>query len=309
MSDRSAGYDSARLLAMMIVAAQHGLTVTGHYDWTRISASGLTIGQFGVAIFCALSGWFALDGFRPAGSWLWGRLARLFPAYWLATLFAFALAIILHRPMTIGLFLSQMAGTGFFTHGWDLVNVVSWFISLILLCTLLAAIARSTRHPGLVMAAFAATAILLVATGTEIALSRHVLSFALAAALRKTGYPILLLPTGALFMTLLWLQPSFLYAFAALPVLWAAQSARALSPRLLSRAAGLCYEFFLLHGIFLAGAARVIPSTSLAILAGLIATLPAALALHHFTQWLRCRTAKVGWQTRFSAALDGTGKV
>jgi peptidoglycan/LPS O-acetylase OafA/YrhL len=298
-----------RLLAMLAVAAQHGLTVTGHYDWTRVTLSGVTIGQFGVAIFCALSGWFALDGAVPAGRWLWRRLARLYPAFWLATLFAFGLALLLHRPVTIYLFLSQMAGTGFFTHGWDLVNVVSWFISLILLCYFLAAIARSTLFPGLVMAIVAALAVLLVVSGMEIALSRHVLCFAIAAAVKRTGRPLLLVPAGALFIPMLWWQPSFLYAVVAFPALSAAQSWRAAPPRLVARCAALCYEFFLLHGLFLAGAARIIQSAPLAIFLGLAATVPAALALYHSTQWLRRRSSTILWLSFVSTARESSGKV
>ena len=274
---RETGLDLLRLLAMAVVAAQHGLTAVGHYDWTVLTASGVTIGQFGVAIFCAISGWFAVGGDDPPLRWLAARLVRLFPAYWITTLFAFGLAIAMARPITLGLFISQMAGTGFFTHGWDLVNVVSWFISLILLCYLLTTVARWTTRPGLTMALFCAGAALLVALQLEVSLSRHVIVFMAAAMARTYRRPQMLLWLAVALVPLLAIQSSFIYAIAALPVLWLFRERVAVVSALVATSAAYTYEFFLVHGIFLAGAAKLTGSAPLAIAIGLGCSLPAAV--------------------------------
>ncbi len=278
---RESGLDMLRLIAMAIVVAQHGLTAVGHYDWTVLTTSGVTVGQFGVSFFCALSGWFALSNHTAPGSWLLSRLAKIYPAYWIATLFAFGLALAMGRPITPWLFVSQMAGTGFFTHGWDLVNVVSWFVSLILLCYLLAMAARLSHHPAPVMTAFCAVAAILVASQYEISLSRHVIVFAAAAVAGINGRSKMLLGFTALLVPLLLLQPSFVYAIVALPLLWLFRQSFSLASALVTALAGYTYEFFLLHGIFLAGAARIISSSALAIAVGVACAVPAAILLKY----------------------------
>lgn len=284
---RSGGLDLLRLIAMATVVAQHGLTATGHYDWTNLTSSGISIGQFGVAIFCAVSGWFAVGNGRDSpGRWLIARFTKLYPAYWLTTLFAFGIAIVMGRQVTFGLFLSQMAGTGFFTHGWDLVNVVSWFMSLLLLCYLLAAVARCTAHPAVMMIIFCAVAIALVALQIEISLSRHIIVFTAAAAARLSRREISLLLCGLLLSPLLILQPSFIYAVMALPALWLFQKLDGFESVFLGVVAAYTYEFFLLHGIFLAGAAKLIKSAPLAIIVGVVCTIPAAFLLRRAAQML-----------------------
>lgn len=278
---RELGLDLLRLFAMVVVIAQHGLTVVGHYDWTMLTPSGVTVGQFGVAIFCALSGWFALSGNTAPGPWLFTRLAKLYPAYWIATVFAFGLALAMGRSVTLWLFVSQMAGTGFFTHGWALVNVVSWFISLIVLCYLLAAIARLSKRKVWAMAAFGAIAILVLALRLEIPLSRHVIVFAVAAVAGGSNRPKLLLGVALALVPFIFLQPSFVYAIVALPVLWLFQHRIAIVSALVTKLADHTYEFFLLHGIFLAGAATITHSVPLAIAIGVGGAVPAAVLLKH----------------------------
>jgi peptidoglycan/LPS O-acetylase OafA/YrhL len=283
---RHAGLDLLRLLAMGIVVMQHGLTAVGHYDWTLMTQSGVSIGQFGVAIFCAVAGWFALADRDPPGRWLMARVAKIYPAYWLATLFAFVLALAIGRPVTAWLFVSQMAGTGFFTHGWDLVNVVSWFISLILLCYVLAAVGRFSANPAGVMAIIGGIAVVLVAFQLEISLSRHIIVFAAAAAIRAGGRPRLLLGVAILMIPLLAVQPSFVYAIVALPALWVFRERVNIDSAFVTILAGYVYEFFLLHGIFLAGAAALTASAPLAIALGIGCAMPAAVLLKHTVIWL-----------------------
>jgi peptidoglycan/LPS O-acetylase OafA/YrhL len=276
---RHGGLDLLRVLAMAIVVVQHGLTAVGHYDWTMLTATGITIGQFGVSIFCALSGWFALSDNTAPAPWLLGRMAKLYPAYWIATIFAFGLAVAMGRPVTFGLFFSQMAGLGFFTHGWNLVNVVSWFISLILLCYALATVARFSKHPQTIMTFFCAVAVCLVAARIEISLSRHVLAFAAASIAGARRQPKMLLIFMAMLAPFVIFQPSFIYATAALPILWAFYERVSIRSVVIAAAANHAYEFFLLHGMFLAGAWRLLGSAPLAIVLGIGATFPAAILL------------------------------
>ena len=143
---RIESFDYLRLFAMALVTIQHAMAVHGYYDQT--TWRGVNVGQTGVAIFCALSGYlaFQLDLNKPL-VWFKRRLVQIFPAYWVVTIVSFALTLIAgSKDVTWSLFISQMLGTGFFTHGWELVNVVSWFVSLILLCYVIALVALFTGH-------------------------------------------------------------------------------------------------------------------------------------------------------------------
>lgn len=298
---RNGGLDLLRLVAMALVVLQHGFTVVDHYDWTTVVLPGITLGQFGVSIFCAISGWYALAGDQPPLAWLIARLTKLYPAFWIATLFAFGLAMAMGRPITAGLFLSQMAGTGFFTHGWDLINVVSWFISLILLCYGLSTLARWTGRPVFVMGLIFAGVVALVALQIEIALSRHVLAFAAAAILGRTQRAVLLPIVALGLLPFMFFQPSFIYAIAALPALWIARNGIRLEARIVSLAAASTYEFFLLHGVFLAGAAKLTSSPILVIAIGVACSIPGALLLNRAAAIL-CAAAKLIRPLRWRAA-------
>jgi len=278
---RIAGFDSLRLLAMAIITVQHGLSVIGHYDRTQITA-GCTLGQFGVAIFCGLAGWFAIGGRQATGAWLAARLVRLFPAYWAATLLAFALAVGLGRPVTAGLFVSQMLGLGYFSHGMALVNVVSWFISLILLCYALAALARLSSRPRLCMVVFSAGALALVLSGAETVLARHVLAFTAAAAVAASGRPHLALVAGSGITLAALLAPGLLVAGVALIAIGLFQAPVLPSWQAVTAASACTYEYFLLHGLFLQAGVTLAGPSATGLVLGLIASVPAVLLLKRF---------------------------
>jgi peptidoglycan/LPS O-acetylase OafA/YrhL len=124
---------------MACVALQHVLSGPGSEPGAVLG--GLTLGQLGVAGFCALSGYFSLrSGDQKTARWLLQRLDRLFVPYWisLASIFAVNWAIG-YKPVSTGLVVSEFLGTGYFTHPGRLVGVHVWFISLILVCYGLAA--------------------------------------------------------------------------------------------------------------------------------------------------------------------------
>lgn len=290
------GFDVLRLLAMACVTVQHGLSVIGHYEWTQITP-GCTLGQFGVAIFCALAGWFALESRQTPGAcpglWMRARLIRLFPAYWVATLLAFGLAVATGRPITAGLFVSQMLGLGYFTHGMELINVVSWFISLILLCYALAMLARLSPWPQLYMALFSVGALALALSGVETVLARHILAFTAAATISTSREPRWVLVAGSVVALTAILQPGLLVASVALILLGVFQRWVRRSVTAVEVMAAYTYEYFLLHGLFLHAGARLVAPSATGLMVGLLASVPAVVLLKRFADAVAARIATV----------------
>ncbi|MGE5384596.1 MAG: acyltransferase family protein [Betaproteobacteria bacterium] len=287
-----AGFDSLRVLALVLVTWQHAASVLGHYETTQWR--GISPGQSGVAIFCAIAG--ALAFHEPpgdVGQWLKRRLLRLFPAYWIVTLVAFGLTFLASdKPATPWLFVSQMLGLGYFTHGWALVNVVSWFLSLILLCYCLAAAAWASRRPVPILAATAIIATLLLLTRFEVALSRHVLAFALAALAALGGFPgWMSILGGGLLLAGIALDPQFFYAGLALVLIWLAGAGRLLDFPGAALPAAYSYEYFLVHGIALGAAVRLLGQTPLALMMAIPGAMVAAAVLHWLIQVLMTRSA------------------
>src|SRR5207247_11307667 len=80
---RLVGFDWLRGIALFLVVLRHVLEVT-NLPVTR-DVLVLDQGQLGVALFCAMAGFFALGGSQPVGRWALDRARRPFPAYWIAT--------------------------------------------------------------------------------------------------------------------------------------------------------------------------------------------------------------------------------
>lgn len=277
---RLASFDYLRLFAMVLVTMQHGMTVSGYYEQT--TWANINLGQSGVGIFCAISGYFAFFGGmktpRSASAWLQKRLWQIYPAYWIVTIVAFALAWVAKTKHIDGwLFLSQMLGTGYFTHGWELVNVVSWFISLILLCYVIAFFGKWFGAPRLALVFAAIIAFALLVTHSEVAISRHVLTFCIAGlvAQMRPRPTVMFSIIASLFGAAFFWPPVFYAAFSvgflALTIAWQ------IHETILSRiASAYVYEFFLVHGIFLSALARFVPEPKL--LSGAIAVTLAIIA-------------------------------
>lgn len=140
---RSSGFDILRFAALAMVVWQHVLSLHGITPEHLLP--GLDVGQLGVTIFCAISGYFAIGGAeRSSWRWLGRRLERIYIPLWLTLIPLFALnAVLGAKDASIWLIVSEFAGTALFTHGGQLiVGAHLWFISLILLCYLLAAPVR-----------------------------------------------------------------------------------------------------------------------------------------------------------------------
>lgn len=273
---RLAAFDYLRLFAMVLVTIQHGMTVAGYYDQT--DWGNVSIGQTGVSLFCVLSGYLAFvsQSSMPPLAWLQKRLWQIYPAYWIATIAAFTLAwIAATKPVDGWLLLSQMLGTGYFTHGWDLVNVVSWFISLILLCYVIAFIGKWLGRPRFILAAAASIAFALLATQSEVAISRHVLTFCIAGLVAQVHpRPVAMLALIAGLFAAAWFWPPAFYAGFGLALLTLALAWQAPATWLTRMTSPYIYEYFLVHGIFLSALAHFLPRPKL-----LSATLAIALAM------------------------------
>lgn len=280
---RIGSFDYLRLFAMSLVTIQHILSVLGYYGKT--SWLGVSIGQAGVAIFCALSGYLAFQT-RLSNPWPWfkRRLEQLFPAYWLVTILSFVLTLLAGtKQITWLLFISQMLGMGYFTHGWELVNVVSWFISLILLCYTIRAVAALFQRAKLVLLIVACVCSGLVITRAEVDLSRHILVFTLAGLVAYTGMPIkkiiLTAVIGLIASSLVSLQ--FAYAALSLIVLAVSLSWKMPEHVYVRQVSVYTYEFFLVHGVFLVAFTHFMPDTPIvSVVCALGASSIAAVMLH-----------------------------
>jgi len=277
---RRTGLDVLRLAAMLLVTLQHALSALDRYDLT--SLGGVSLGQLGVAIFCAISGYLAFHGKDAApGRWLLARLQQIFPAYWVAMLFSFMVTWVFHvKTFTFAQFVSQMLGLGYFTHGWELVNVVSWFISLILLCYLIAALAKWLRRPTAILGMASLVAWGLVYLQWEVDLSRHVLAFTLAGLLCLHAPRAPLVWAAALLLIACPPWPQFSYAALAILLLFLFSTWHPPLLPVIQAMSNHVYEYFLLHGIFLVGGIRLLPAQPvLGVFLGIAASFVGAVVL------------------------------
>ncbi|MEJ5210999.1 MAG: acyltransferase family protein [Burkholderiales bacterium] len=255
------------------------------------------MGQTGVGIFCALSGYLAFRGdqSRP-WQWLKRRLEQLFPAYWVVTIAGFALTwLVGGKQISWSLFISQMLGTGYFTHGWALVNVVSWFISLILLCYLLAAVAKHSHRAQMVLGVAALISGGLLLAKAEVDLSRHVFTFALAGIIAIRGVTQLatVALVGILFTLALVASAQFAYAALSLSFLGVGLAWQAPASVMIRLASGYTYEFFLVHGLFLVAFTRLMPTPVIvSILLAVFVAAVAAFFLRPFARMLASTLSK-----------------
>jgi len=249
---RLVGFDWLRGIALFLVVLRHVIEVTG-LPVTR-DVLVLDQGQLGVALFCAMAGFFALGGSQPVGRWALDRARRLFPAYWVVTAALFAAnALTSYKPASLSLFVSQMLGIGYFTHGGEhLINVPSWFLSLTLTCYLIAAVVRVVPRRQPALAALLLGVGVVVAVGLQTDFTRQILAFVGGMSLRAFAVPALPMPSRAVALILLagvpWLWPDFGYAAWALAALIVAEAAVWPDGFVVRFIADHSYEIFLVHG-------------------------------------------------------------
>ncbi len=284
------GLDVVRVLAMVMVVIQHTLSLADRDDLTVIGS--LSIGQLGVAIFLVVSGLLSCESRRTPIGWLSQRLCRIYPAFWLAMIGSFCLATLSgYKNASVGQIASQMLGTGLWTHADELVNSPTWFVSLILACYLATFLSRVIGRSGLVAVACSIGLTILVARDTAPWLLSHFLTYAVSCTIaayafgtnRKKATLSLAVAFGLMAMAI---QPAF--AYTALSLLIVELSLRLQNrPRTIKLAADYSYEFYLVHGVALAGALTVMKSFPvLAVTAALIGSSVAAVILNHVATFM-----------------------
>ena len=132
-SMRFVGLEYLRVIAIGFVFWQHAMSTTGHSSLENVGP--LNIGQLGVAIFLAISGGLAGLSKAPENTWLWRRLTRIYPPYLIVIVISLSAAwLTSYKPVTWDLVVMQLVGLAGLTHGGAIINVPTWFISLLLVC-------------------------------------------------------------------------------------------------------------------------------------------------------------------------------
>ncbi len=308
------GLDLLRLTALGLVTLQHCFTSLGQEEWSRVG--GILIGRLGVAILLAIAGLLAMSSSRSPLAWFRQRLVRLFPAYWLVL----ALSVVLtlwsgHKQVDFLQTAFQACGIGLFTGPQSIVNLVTWFISLILVCYLVATSIRLL--PG---QAFQTTALLAVTAAltvfiacggtTEWGLRRTLAFFAAGIVALAPDRTRLLVAAGlaAVFgvCTPLW-HEQFAYPAIALGALAiATQYPRsAQSMPWTHRTAEYSYEYYLVHGIALFGTIEYLTlPTAIAVPVGILLAMAMAIIVRQTVIWMQ-RT--VTWRRRPSVSAGAVG--
>lgn len=284
------GLDYLRVVAVVLVTIQHAAALLGYKTWT--TWWGVNVGQLGVAIFLAISGFLASQSRQPAWSWFVQRLRRIYPALWIVMPICFWLTWLSgYKQFDAAQVLSQMLGLGLFTHPDHLVNTATWFISLLLVCYVGAFVARLLNSPvaiGLAMSlGLLACAFWLPDPLFVVHLLTFSISFVCGEIPPSTTTARRLIISGGLAIALgMSREPLFLGAGLALIAV--GLSIRLLTtPRFIGAMADVSYEYYLLHGVFLVGLLREGPGPiAFRLTAAILLAVFAAKCLRLLTQRL-----------------------
>ena len=247
--------DLLRLVAVVLVTGQHALSLLGRDDLTTVI--GVNIGQVGVDLFLGISALLAVQDVRPPARWLAQRLTRIYPAYWLAMALSFSLTWASgHKAFGAGQFWSQMIGTGLFTHPMNLVNVPTWFISLLLTCYIGVFTARLSGVPGLLYVACAALVSAWVVSGIwpwwpAVHLLTFVVVCALMVLIPDRTRPAIMAATAAAMAVAVRAVPELVCPAVSLFLIASALTLRPVSIPTVRQLNACTYEYYLVHGIFL----------------------------------------------------------
>jgi hypothetical protein len=277
-------FDYLRIIGAILVTLQHVLTLTWKEE--ELSEWGLLgtgiIGQSGVAIFCWISGWLAIQDRRRPMAWMLQRLRVLLPAYWIVIFISFLLiTAVKHETVSLSQVLFQFLCIGQWTHPKTLVNEPTWFVNLIVLCYIMVVLLKMLPRIKVTVALALVGAFCFVPIGTFADLSHwpwyHFIPFLLGMLLgchfQKPPSLILFGIAMALFgMSIL--QPVF--ATIAVTMLIASIPLEHLRVARAKWASYHTYTYFLVHGVFLSGLFSWMPTAP--ILATLIAIASACIA-------------------------------
>lgn len=293
------GLDVVRVLAMAMVVIQHTLSLSDREDLTAFA--GLSIGQLGVAVFLTVSGLLSVESRRTPLNWLSQRLCRVYPAFWIAMAGSFCLASLSgYKTASFGQVASQLLGTGLWTHADELVNSPTWFVSLILACYLATFLSRVFGRPGIIAIGCSIGLTILVARDTTPWLLSHFLTYAVSSAIAAYAFPtshrLITCSIAAMFgIMAIVAQPAFAYTALSLAIVDSSLQLRR-RPRAIKLAADYSYEFYLVHGVALAGALTMMKSFPvMAVIVALSASAVAAVILNQVATFLmrQIRPAKL----------------
>ena len=191
-----------------------------------------------------------------------------------------------YKNASIGQIVSQMLGTGLWTHPGELVNSPTWFVTLILSCYFATFLSRLTGRPGLFAAISSTGLTIMVARDPAPWLLSHFLTYALSSTIaafafgtnRRTTTLTIVAGLGIMAVAI---QPAFAYTAFSLMIVELSLLLRK-RPRAIKLAADYSYEFYLLHGVALAGALTMMKTSPvLAVITALIGSSVAAVVLNH----------------------------
>lgn len=271
---RVGGLDYFRVIAVVLVACQHAMTVAGYEESTTYGR--INIGQLGVAIFLGVSAWLAGQDRGAPLRWLGRRLLRVFPCFWLVMAASFLL-VWLTKFKTFDAYqvLCQLFGLGLWTHAGRMINTPTWFISLLLTCYAWVVAVRFLGFPTVLGWASTFCAGIVAYRDDETWVIMHLFTFFMVFSMaafrigdhgRRTMSSLM----GILLLGLASLRGVFAYPLAALLAL---ELSRFLSepPRPVREIAAISYQFYLVHGIFLTGLVYFFPNQLLLAIAAAIA--------------------------------------
>ncbi|MEQ8846285.1 acyltransferase [Botrimarina sp.] len=286
-AERVGGLDALRTLAVALVFVHHAWSLAGFDPY--VHALGFPVGRVGTALFVALAGSLAAISTAPSpAEWLWRRLCRIYPAYWLVMLVVLVgVAWSGYKPIGPAQFISQMLGLGLFTHPDRLVHVATWFVSLILLLYCLTALAKRLGPDREIAAALAAGCAAVPLLGVDVGYSAHASTY-FAAYLAFRAPPSrrgvwLAAVTVAMALAAIYVWPVWSCGAIAVGLIGAAVAAPIDAP-VFRQASRYSYEFYLTNGPVLAALFAAAPRRPVLVsLIALLASAALAVALHRAT--------------------------
>lgn len=284
---RVGSLDALRTFAVALVFVHHALSLAGSEP--RLSTLDVPLGRIGTALFVALAGALAALTTAPtAGEWLWRRLSRIYPAYWLVMAAVLIVAVWTgYKPVSPAQGVSQLLGLGLFTHPSELVHVATWFVSLILLLYGLTALAKHLGPDRWIAAAIAVASLAAPQLGIDAGHSAHASTyFAAYVAFRAPAekrVAWLIAVSAAMGWAAVAVWPVWTCGAIALALIGAAIDIPFRAPAF-QRVARYSYEFYLTNGPVLAAAFAVLPNRPLvAALLGLLGGAAAAVVVQRTT--------------------------
>jgi hypothetical protein len=230
---------------MACVSLRHLMSIT---DYSPVPVSR----YLGLGIFATLSGYLALRKQKDVGhNWLGNRLISMYLPYWLVFgLMLMANATVHYKVVSLPMIISQILGTTYFTHPGQQLGIHTWFVSLLLVTTLLTVFLRANL---ILLPIFFAVTCYLMPMGS--AFVYCVLAFLVGVCIARFGnhwFGVIFI-AGICALLGATINGGFLYPCAGATGLALAMAAPKLSLPRLERWGACTYEYYLIHGpIYLA---------------------------------------------------------